>query len=152
MNHNRIVAFIAAQITDGAESLNLRCARVDKAYRGRGWYKALLSYAAQYTKGKVRGIKFLYRIQPTDVRVPNGYEIVKKIGLVTMFLDDNTSVYFKKNDFGRSDVQIITWPELKALYCGNDEVKDLFSKSSLEIYCDIFNLNCMANWKLLEGR
>ena len=152
VNHNRIVAFIAAQVTDGAKSLNLRCARVDKAYRGCGLYKALLSYVARYTMGKVRGVKFLYRIQPTEVRVPNGYDIIKKIGLVTMFLDDYASVYFEKNDFGQSNMQVITWLKLKALYDGNDEVKDLFCKSSLEIYCDIFNLNCMANWKLLMGR
>ena len=149
---NRIVAFIAAQVTDGAESLNFRCARVDKAYRGRGIYKALLSFAVQYLKAKLQSVKFLYSLCVADIRVPNGYDIVKQVGLVTMFFDDNAKVYIENNDLGQSTVQFITWPELKALYDSNNTVKDLFSKSTLEIGCDIYNLNCNANWKELEGR
>ena len=149
---NRIVAFIAAQVTDGAESWSLRYARVDKAYRGRGLYKALLSFAAKYLKVKVQSVKFLYRIHGAHIRVPNGYEIVKRIGLVLMFFDDNAKAYLENNDLGQSTVQFITWPELKALYDGNNTVKDLFNKSTLEICCEIFDLKCRANWKLLEGR
>ena len=149
---NRIVAFMAAQVTDGGESFSFRSLRVDRAYRGRGIFKALNIFAVQYVKQKVQSVRFLYRMNATDVRVPNGYEVMKQVGVVKMLFDDNAKVYIEKNDFGQSNVQFITWPELQALYDGNGRVKDLFKKSTLEVECDVYNLNCKANWNVLDGR
>ena len=121
-------------------------------YRGRGIFKALLNYTVQYVRRRVRDVKFLYRLQAADVRVPSGYEIIKQVGLVIIFVSGKATLSNEMSNFVHSKVQFLTWRKLKILYDNNDTVKDLFINSVLEIGGEIFNLNFAANWKLLEER
>ena len=151
-DQQKIVAFIAANMTDGMDSMNLRCARVHKDYRGHGLYKALVNYAVRYVREKVRDVKFAYRVQVVEVSVPDGYNIVKRIGLIVMSFGDDAKAYIAKNSLVQANIVFMTWPEFKVMYNRSGEVKELFGNSTLEIGCDVFNLNCKANWSLLEER
>ena len=152
INQENIIAFVAVNITDGAESLILRYARVHIDYRGRGVYKALLNYALQYMREKVQDAKFVYSLQSVDSRVPSSYRVLKRMGLVTMSFDGNAKIYIEKNGLVHSNILFKTWPEFKAMYNKSGAVKELFANSALEIRCDIFSLSCKENWLVLEQR
>ena len=152
VNQRKVIAFSAVHVTDGTESLNIRSSRVDKEYRGRGVYKGLLNYAVRYVKEKLLDIKYLYRLRAADVRVPDGYEIMKKVGLMKMFLQFDNKIGDVEIGATQSNVQVMKWPDFKVLYDGNETVKDLFINAILQVHCDLFSLNCTANWRLLQGR
>ena len=150
IHEGKIVAFIAVELTDGRESLNIRSSRVDEDYRGRGIYKALFRYAVLYVRQRCPKVKHIYRIRLADVKVPDGYEIVKKRGLVKMFCD--VKVCKEEIDANQWKVGFITWSKFKELYGRNEGARSLFDHETLEIHCDIFRLNCKANWAVLEER
>ena len=150
VNQPKVIAFTAVHVTDGTESINIRSSRVDKEYRGGGVNKGMFRYAFQYVKDKLLDIKHLYSIKPENIRVPGGYEIIKKIGLMKMFL--NVDQNLNDEEIAKSKMQVMTWPEFKVFYDSNDAVKDLFIDAILQIHCDLFSLNCTANWTLLQGR
>ena len=151
-DQQKIVAFVAVHVTDGTAGLNLRCSRVHSRYRGRGIYKELVSYAVRYVREILGDVKVVYRIQIVDVRAPDGYRNVKTMGLVTMSFDGNAKIYIEKNGLVHSNIVFKTWPDFKTMYESSGAVKDLFGNSTLEIGCDVFNLNCKANWSVLEQR
>ena len=150
IHEGKIVAFIAVELTDGRESLNIRSSRVDEDYRGRGIYKALFRYAVVYVRDMCPKVKYIYRIRLADVRVPDGYEIVKKRGLVVMFCDG--MVCKEEVNGNKWKLKYMKWPKFKELYERNEGVSSLFHHEMLEIHCDIFRLNCKANWAVLEER
>ena len=147
----RPIAFTAVQLTDDMMGLNIRCSRVDKEYRGRGFFKAIVRYAVRYVRERVPNARYVYRIRVADARVPDGYEVLKETVAVTVVLNPSTAKYVE-NSIVKSYVRSMTWTEFKALYDNNDAVKDMFRSSTLEIDCDIYNLFCLANWETLEKR
>jgi len=146
------IAFIAVQVTDDMKSLNLRCARVNKQFRGRGLFRALVRYAVQFVREYVTNARYIYRIQEAEVRVPDGYEVLKESDLMTVVLNGSATKYVRNSDFAETCIRSITWAEFRTLYDSMDEVQDMFYNSLLEIHYDIYDLACVANWDVLERR
>ena len=146
----KVIAFMAVELTDGGESLNIRSSRVDKDYRGRGIYKTLCRYALRFVRERCLDVKLIYRIEIANVRVPDGCDIIRKIGLVKSFCD--VKVCKEEIDANQWKVGFVTWSKFKELYERNEGVRSLFDHETLEIHCDIFRLNCKANWAVLEER
>ena len=147
----RPIAFTAIHVTDGMMGLNIRCSRVDKEYRGRGLFKAIVRYAVQYVRERVPNARYVYHIRVADIRVPEGYEVLKETEAVTVVLNARTAKCIE-NCVTSSYARSMTWIEFKALYDSKDAVKDMFYSSTLEIDCDIYNLFCLANWDVVEKR
>ena len=148
----RVIAFIAVELTDGRESLNIRSSRVDKNYRGRGIYKALFRYAIQCVRERFLDIRRIYRLRPAEVRIPDGYDIVKKRCLIKLFWNRDVETYNEEKDVNPWKVRFVTWPKFKELYESSEAVSKLFVGNCLEIHGDVFNLDCKANWAALENR
>ena len=152
IDRRKVIAFTAVQLTDGVQGLNIRCSRVGEEYRGRGLYKGILRYAINYVIGRVKDAKHVYRVKQADIRVPNGYDVIKKRGIVKFFMNCKDMDFRNKCNFARLCCQSLSWSEFKNLYDRNSALKDLFVNATMEIHFDIFNLGCLANWKSLEER
>ena len=149
----KIIAFTAVQVTDGMEGLTIRNARVHEKYRGNGIFRAIVRYAVQYVRESFPDAKFVYRSQIANVRVPDGYEVIKETELWAIILDNNkTTEQSGECKLTQSSVRILTWTELKELYEKKDNVKCMFDSELLEIGGEIFPLNCDGIWKHLEER
>ena len=148
-NQGNIIAFGAINITGASESMILRFGRIHKDYKGRGLSKAFISYGVRYIRERVQGARFVYRVQSVDIVVPDGYRVLKKMGLVVIPFNDNAKSYIEENDLIQSNIVVLTWPEFKVMFDSSCAVRKLFGHSTLEVGCDIFNLNCLANWSVL---
>ena len=148
----KIIAFTAIQLTDDVKGLNIRSSRVNEEYRGRGLYKDLLRYAVQYVRERVQSARYIYRLRTAEVRVPNGFNVMKKRGLLKLSVNCNDGAIRENNNFAQQHSQKLSWDEFKALYDRNNTVKDLFNNALMEIHCDIINMKWEENWKCLEER
>ena len=148
----KIIAFTAVQLVDDVQGLSIRNSRVDKEYRGRGLYKDLIRYAVQYARERVQSVKYVYRLRTAEVRVPTGFHVIKERGYVGLSMNCDHNFFKSECDVARIGLQSLSWGEFKDLYDTTNAVKDLFFNATMEIGCDIFNLNCPANWKCLEER
>ena len=152
IDKSRIIAFTAIQVTDGMESLNERHSRVDKEYRGRGFYKDLIRYAVQHVRERVQGARYIYRFRTAEVRVPNGFDVIKKRGLVKIYASCDDWDIRRNYDVTPQHSQNLSWNEFKALCDSSNVAKDLLGNEIMEIHCDIFNLKRQESWKCLENR
>ena len=148
----KIIAFTAIQLIDGVQGLNIRSSRVNKEYRGRGLYKDLLRYAVQYVRERVQSARYIYRLRIAEVSVPNGFDVMKKRGLLKFSVNCNDGAIRKNDNVAQQHSQKLSWGEFKALYDRNNAVKGLFINTIMEIHCDVINLDCQENWKCLEER
>lgn len=148
----KIIAFTAIQLIDGVQGLNIRSSRVNKEYRGRGLYKDLLRYAVQYVRERVQSARYIYRLRIAEVRVPNGFDVMKKRGLLKLSVNCNDGTIRRNYNVAQQHSQKLLWGEFKALYDRNNAVKGLFINAIMEIHCDIINMKWEENWKCLEER
>ena len=84
--------------------------------------------------------------------MPNGFDVIKKRGLVKFYINCNDTANRNNYDVSRPRCHSLSWCEFKALYDRDNAVKDLFSNGIMEIECDIINLSCQEDWKCLEER
>ena len=147
-----IIAFTAIQLTDGVQGLNIRKSRVKKEYRGCGLYKDLLRYAVQYVRERVQSSRYIYLLSTAEVRVPNGFDVMKKRGILKFFVNCNDPEVRSNYDVKQPRCHSLSWDEFKALCNRNNTLKDLFINGIMEIHCDVINLDCQENWKCLEER
>ena len=152
IDKTNIVAFTAIQLTDGVQGLNIRKSRVKKEYRGCGLYKDLLRYAVQYVRERVQSSRYIYLLSTAEVRVPNGFDVMKKRGLLKFFVNCSDPEVRSNYDVKQPRCHSLSWDEFKALCNRNNTLKDLFINGIMEIHCDVINLDCQENWKCLEER
>ena len=150
VNSGRVVAFTAINITGGGESLVVRSSRVDAEYRGQGVYKALVNFAFRFIRERNPQAKFALRLRSTQVRVPNGYDILEKIGLLKTQVKDYTKRKIGEFVIEEGKGQSIAWHDFKVLYDSDELVKNLFANGILKIHCDCYDLKNEASWKCLQ--
>ena len=152
VNSGKIIAFTAINITDGGDSLVVRSSRVDAEYRGQGVYKALVNFAFQYVRERRPQAKYAWRLKSAKVRVPGGYDIIKRIGLLTTYVEYPLAGEIAKSSNYDKKVECVTWNEFKMAYNSEEAVRNLFSDEVLQINWDIFRLDCEENWNHLGTR
>ena len=82
IDQTKIIAFTAVRLSDGLQGVNICCSRAYEEYRGDRLYKALLRYTVHYIRESLIDAKYVYRLRPTELRVPNGYDVIKERGLI----------------------------------------------------------------------
>ena len=106
----------------------------------------------QCVRERAQSTRYIYHLKKVEVRVPNGFQCIKKRELVKFSVNCNDRSISKICDFTRPRCHSLSWCELKALYDRNTGVKDLFIDAIMEIHCYILSLSCQENWKCLEER
>ena len=156
-NLGQVVGFLALNITDGAESVVVRCSRVAEEYRGHGIYKRLVNVALRYAASKLPNLKFVIRARPAHVRVPAGYTVVKTTSKIILSCTPKSLDAIKLPQF--TDIvhpmfqdRCLTIKEFAQHYHDDLLFKDLFTGELLTIEGETFQLSQRANWESLEKR
>ena len=147
----KIVAFVASNVVDGAESVTIRSSRVDPHYRGRGIYKSLIAFTEAQIRKELPNFKRIYRLKESQVNIVQGYEKVHVLGLLmASFKGCNLQDVEKQISNSEVEMENLTWQEFRAFYDSEETMRSLFAGDLMGIHANIYSLRKHQNWKYFE--
>ena len=155
-NARQIIGFTALNITDNETSAVVRSSRIAPDFRGKGIYKAMLSYALVEVKKKFPSLENIFRQRIVDVGIPVGYTRLKLITEITLQCDTKkaTSLHHPKNleTFSLFQETRISFKDLANRHKTDEVLRSLYPMNLLTIEGEVFDITEESNIAYLQSR
>ncbi len=149
---NKVVAFLALNITDNKTRVTLRSGRVAESMRGQGIYKLLLDYALQTVQIRFSEIRTVALLEMDHGKVLPNHSVKEKYDFVTVVFPLAPNTKTVEGDENAREVSELALIKLSKLYENQECVKELIPEMNMTIDFSVHNIDLLESRVFLDSQ